>query len=139
MRFRLILGVCAAVAAAGALAAPVRKPPAAKPAPKKPAALVKPAPASVTASTLATTLKGLGYVSKPEGPFQQIKIEEEKFALKTLRGDFRHLPTVHDLEAKEEISRLEGEGGPALDDDVLPPKVDPKDAVKEVLQATRQH
>lgn len=67
------------------------------------------------------------------------KIEEEKFALKTLRGDFRHLPTVHDLEAKEDISRFEGEGGPALDDDVLPPKVDPKDAVKEVLQATRQH
>jgi hypothetical protein len=67
------------------------------------------------------------------------KIEEEKFALKTLRGDFRHLPTVHDLEAKEDISRLEGEGGPALDDDLLPPKVDPKDAVKEVLQATRQH
>jgi hypothetical protein len=65
------------------------------------------------------------------------KIEEEKFALKTLRGDFRHLPTVHDLEAKEDISRLEGEGGPALDDDQLPPKVDPKDAVKEVLEATR--
>ncbi|HUR53784.1 MAG TPA: hypothetical protein VMZ71_06615 [Gemmataceae bacterium] len=65
------------------------------------------------------------------------KIEEEKFALKTLRGDFRHLPTVHDLQAKEDISRFEGEGGPALDDDQLPPKVDPKDAVKEVLEATR--
>ena len=67
------------------------------------------------------------------------QIEEEKFALKTLRGDFRHLPTVHDLEAKEDISRFEGEGGPAIDDDMLPVKVDPKDAVKEVLSATRQH
>jgi hypothetical protein len=67
------------------------------------------------------------------------KIEEEKFALKTLRGDFRHLPTVHDLEAKEDISRFEGEGGPAIDDDMLPLKKDPKDAVKEVLSATRQH
>jgi len=65
------------------------------------------------------------------------KIEEEKFALKTLRGDFRHLPTVHDLEAKEDISRLEGEGGIVLDDDTATAKVDPKEAVKEVLEATR--
>jgi len=39
------------------------------------------------------------------------EIEEEKFALKALRGDFRHLPTVHDVQNPEDISRLEGEAG----------------------------
>ena len=79
MPFRLILGVIGAVLATSAVAAPVRKPPPAKPAPKKPAAPFKRASTSVTPATLATALKHIGYVSKPEGAFQQVKIEEEKF------------------------------------------------------------
>jgi hypothetical protein len=64
------------------------------------------------------------------------EVEQEKFALKTLRGDFRHLPTVHDIEAQEDISRLEGEGGIVVEVDAH--KVDPREAVREVVQATRQ-
>lgn len=60
-------------------------------------------------------------------------IDTEKVALRTLRGDFRHLPTVHDVVDADAISRLEGEGGPAVDDDR--PKVDPRDAVHDVLAA----
>src|SRR6478672_8050980 len=45
------------------------------------------------------------------------EVDQEKMALKVLRGDFRHLPTVHDIENREDISRLEGEGGIAIDPD----------------------
>lgn len=64
-------------------------------------------------------------------------IEHEKFALRTLRGDFRNLPTVHDIEEKEDISRLEGEGGIVVESDDH--KVDSMAAVKEVIQATTPH
>ena len=84
-----------------------------------------------------TRTSWMGNMFREVGFRSGAQIEEEKFALKTLRGDFRHLPTLHDIEKQEDISRLEGEGGPALDDDQLPPKVDPKDAVKDVLEATR--
>jgi hypothetical protein len=60
-------------------------------------------------------------------------IEQEKFALRTLRGDFRTLPTILDIEDAEDISRLEGEGGLVVEDEER--KVDSKDAVKEVLEA----
>jgi hypothetical protein len=63
------------------------------------------------------------------------EIEHEKFALKTLRGDFKHVPTVHDIEAQDDITRLEGEGGIVVEPDAA--KVDPKVAVKEVIQATQ--
>jgi hypothetical protein len=33
------------------------------------------------------------------------EVDQEKMALKVLRGDFRHLPTVHDIESREDISR----------------------------------
>lgn len=85
-----------------------------------------------------TRTSWMGNVFREAGFRAGAKIEEEKFALKTLRGDFRHLPTIHDLEAKDDISRLEGEGGIVRDDDG-PAKVDPKDAVRDVLHATRQH
>ncbi|MFL5330729.1 MAG: hypothetical protein ACJ8C4_17655 [Gemmataceae bacterium] len=35
----------------------------------------------------------------------------EKLALRALRGDFHGLPTLHDVENREEIDRFEGEGG----------------------------
>ena len=65
------------------------------------------------------------------------EVEQEKFALKTLRGDFRHLPTLHDIEAPDDISRLEGEGGIVVEHDSH--KVAPAAAVKEVVQATHAH
>jgi len=63
------------------------------------------------------------------------EIEQEKLALKTLRGDFRHLPTLHDIEAHDDISRLEGEGGIVVEPEAH--KVDSREAVKEVIEATK--
>jgi hypothetical protein len=62
------------------------------------------------------------------------EIEHEKFALKALRGDFKGVPTVHDIEAQDDITRLEGEGGIVVEPDAS--KVDPKVAVREVIEAT---
>lgn len=96
----------------GALAAPARKPTPAGAASKKPAAPtppVKPAPPPpVSPSTLAATLKALGYPAKAEGPYQQVKIEEEKFGYTidlgfTKSGEWlvcmAHLAPVGDLTA----------------------------------------
>jgi len=63
------------------------------------------------------------------------EVDQEKMALKVLRGDFQHLPTIHDIESREDISRLEGEGGIALDPEES--KVDPVDAAKEAVEATK--
>jgi len=65
------------------------------------------------------------------------EIEHEKFALRTLRGDFRNLPTVHDIEEKDDISRLEGEGGIVVEPDAH--KVGSMEAAKEVIHATTPH
>jgi len=61
--------------------------------------------------------------------------DQEKMALKVLRGDFRHLPTVLDIESHEDISRLEGEGGIAVDPDTS--KVEPIEAAKSALEAAK--
>jgi hypothetical protein len=63
------------------------------------------------------------------------EVDQEKMALKVLRGDFRHLPTVHDIESRDDISRLEGEGGIALDPEEA--KVDAFEAAKSVVDATK--
>jgi hypothetical protein len=63
------------------------------------------------------------------------EVDQEKMALKVLRGDFRHLPTLHDVESRDDISRLEGEGGIALDPETA--KVDPQHAAKVALDATK--
>ncbi len=44
-----------------------------------------------------------------------MQIDEERFALRTLRGDYRNLPTVDEVEDKESIGRFEDEGGPAVE------------------------
>jgi len=44
-------------------------------------------------------------------------IDEEKLALRALRGDFRNLPTVDQVEDRDAVCRLQNEGGPARDDD----------------------
>jgi hypothetical protein len=79
-------------------------------------------------SWLSRMFREMGYRSGAE-------VEQEKFALRTLRGDFRHLPTVHDIEAHDDIARLEGEGGIVVE--IEAHKVDPKEAVKEVIEATK--
>jgi hypothetical protein len=79
-------------------------------------------------SWLGVTFRELGFRSGAE-------IDQEKFALRTLRGDFKHLPTVHEIESKDDISRLEGEGGIALDPEEAKPDV--HEVVKEVLQAAK--
>lgn len=79
-------------------------------------------------SWLGATFQEMGFRSGAE-------IDQEKFALRTLRGDFKNLPTVHEIESKEDISRLEGEGGIAVDP--VEAKPDVRDVVKEVLQAAK--
>jgi hypothetical protein len=79
-------------------------------------------------SWLGATFRELGFRPGAE-------IDQEKFALKALRGDFRNLPTVLEIESKDDISRLEGEGGIALDPEEAKP--DTRDVVKEVLEAAK--
>lgn len=61
-------------------------------------------------SVLAKLFCLMGYRGSTE-------IDEERFALRTLRGDFRNLPTVHEVEDKESVCRFEDEGGPAREDE----------------------
>jgi hypothetical protein len=82
-----------------------------------------------------TRTSWLGAAFQEMGFRSGAEIDQERFALKALRGDFRHLPTVHELENREDIARLEGEGGIALDPDEAKP--DPKEVVKEVIQAAK--
>ncbi|MBY0230509.1 MAG: hypothetical protein K2W96_14585 [Gemmataceae bacterium] len=62
------------------------------------------------------------------------EIDQERLALKALRGDFKHLPTMHQVEDHDAISRFEDEGGPAIDRE---DRVSPREAVKEILTATK--
>jgi hypothetical protein len=62
------------------------------------------------------------------------EVDQEKMALKILRGDFRHLPTFLDVESSEDISRLEGEGGIAYEPETA--KVDPIEAAKSAVEAS---
>src|SRR5262245_44285753 len=77
----------------------------------------------------------LGLAFREMGFRTGFEVDQEKVALKVLRGDFRHLPTVHDIESHDDISRLEGEGGIAMDSEET--KVDPKAAAKEALEASK--
>jgi hypothetical protein len=79
-------------------------------------------------SWLGATFQEMGFRSGAD-------IDQEKFALRALRGDFKNLPTVHETESKDDISRLEGEGGIAIDAEEAKPDV--KEVVKEVLQAAK--
>lgn len=44
-------------------------------------------------------------------------IDDERLALRVLRGDFKCLPTIGQIQDRDAISRLVDDGGPALDDD----------------------
>ena len=63
------------------------------------------------------------------------EIDQEKMALRVLRGDFASLPTVHTIADHDALSRMEGEGGPAVEIDDS--KQDAQGAVKELLGAVR--
>lgn len=79
-------------------------------------------------SWLESLFQELGFRPRAE-------IERERIALRTLRGDFRSAPTVHDIEDSEAIARLEGEGGIAVDPDRT--KIPAHEAVKEALQVAQ--
>ena len=84
--------------------------------------------ASGRKSWLSALFCECGYRSRAE-------IEKERLALRTLRGDFRHLPSLHDMRAEpDELSRFEGEGGPANDADEH--KMEPREAVRQVVLGT---
>ena len=77
----------------------------------------------------------LGLLFQKLGFQTSSEIDQEKLALKVLRGDFRSLPTILDVEKRDDISRLEGEGGITVDPDES--KVDPADAAKVAVEAAK--
>jgi hypothetical protein len=76
---------------------------------------------------------------RPLGLRCGVEIEHERFALKALRGDFHHLPIVYERADEDALSRMEDEGGPAIDDD--PPSLSDlsRAAVKEVVERVHTH
>lgn len=77
-------------------------------------------------SPLERLLKQFGWRTGSE-------ITQEKVALKTLRGDFHQVPTIHKIEDRDAISRMEGEGGIADTEDG---KIDVKVAIPQVIEAS---
>ena len=78
----------------------------------------------------------LGYVFHQFGLRRGSEIEQEKVALKALRGDFKNVPNVQQVVNQDDISRLEGEGGIVIEPEEAPVTAD--DAVKEVIGATKR-
>lgn len=79
-------------------------------------------------SWLGTAFHEMGFRTGSE-------IDQEKFALKALRGDFRNLPSVHEIENKDDIARLEGEGGIVVEPEEARP--DTREVVRDALQAAK--
>jgi len=90
----------------------------------------------VLAQYLFTRHSWLGDLFHSMGFRTSIDIDHERMALKALRGDFRHLPTIHEVEDRDAISRFEDEGGPAYEHEQ--PRVAPRDAAREVVAATQR-
>ena len=80
-------------------------------------------------SWLGNLFAGMGFRTSSE-------IDHERMALKAIRGDFRHLPTIHEIEDRDAISRFEDEGGPAYEPAM--PRVAPLEAAREVVAATQR-
>jgi len=79
-------------------------------------------------SPLASLLRRMGYRTHCE-------ISHERYALKALRGDFQRLDAVVTPQDREDISRLEGEGGPPAPEyccDASDPEI-----VNEAIRAVR--
>ncbi|WP_149111196.1 hypothetical protein [Limnoglobus roseus] len=62
------------------------------------------------------------------------EIENERIALRVLRGDFQQLPTVFQVEDRDAVCRMEGEGGSCVGDECT--KIDPRDAATMILEQT---
>jgi hypothetical protein len=58
------------------------------------------------------------------------EIARERYALKAVRGDFRHLAEVTSAEERDALARLEGEGGPAREDPAASDGADVLEAVR---------
>jgi hypothetical protein len=78
-------------------------------------------------SVLTFLFRALGFRSS-------LEIEHERLALKALRGDFRHIPTVMDHDDQDALARLEGEGGIAAE----PVEHDNHEAVSHVLERLKE-
>lgn len=59
----------------------------------------------------------LGWLLAAAGVRSGAVIEDERIALRVLRGDFKCLPTMGEIQDQDAISRMVDEGGPALMDD----------------------
>lgn len=59
----------------------------------------------------------LGWLFALAGVRSGSVIEDERIALRVLRGDFKFLPTLHQIHDRDAVSRMADEGGPAFDDD----------------------
>jgi len=84
---------------------------------------------------LFTRQSVLGVAFRAMGLPSGADVEQEKLALKALRGDFQHLPTVHQIVNGDDISRLEGEGGIVYEPDVA--QVNAGEAARAVLGVAR--
>lgn len=63
------------------------------------------------------------------------EIENERIALRVLRGDFQQLPTVFEVEDRDAICRMEGEGGMSVSPECE--KIDARDAAVMILDQTQ--
>lgn len=59
----------------------------------------------------------LGWAFAAFGARSGSVIEDERIALRVLRGDFRFLPTMTMIHDKNALTRMSDEGGPAMDED----------------------
>jgi hypothetical protein len=80
-------------------------------------------------SVLGELLHGMGIRSGEE-------IDAERVALRALRGDFQKLPTIVHVEDRDALSRMEGEGGIALEPQRN--KVDVHEAARELADAVHK-
>jgi len=83
---------------------------------------------------LVSTTSLLGEAVHKIGFRSGCEIERERLALRVLRGDFSRLPTLHDVEDRDAVSRFEDEGGPAVEP---AEKLDTNEAVKQVMDVTQ--
>ena len=77
----------------------------------------------------------VGEIFHSMGYRRRDEIEQERLALRALRGDFRNIPTIRDIEDCDALSRMEGEGGGVVSGDGDSAKVDPREAVSQVVHA----
>lgn len=93
-------------------------------------------PGLFLAQYLFTRRSILGEMLHGTGMRSGAEIDAERVALRALRGDFQKLPTMVHVEDRDALSRMEGEGGPAVEPQSH--KVDAHEAAHELAQAVHQ-